>query len=116
MNYISAEEYELLSFFEVEPERSSPDTPWPYNDFSYKVSLGAYDVTFGIYPAYKDLSLTIRHDGAELYSFVALSVKDVRYHQDPRIETLEIVVSDRESIWLRLRPTVLVTHKFSAEA
>jgi len=39
MNYISAEEYELLSFFEVEPERASPDIPWPYNDFSYCVSL-----------------------------------------------------------------------------
>lgn len=52
----------------------------------------------------------------ELYSFVALSVKDVRYLQDPRIETLEILISDRESIWLRLRPTVLITQKYSAEA
>jgi hypothetical protein len=116
MNYISAEEYELLSFFEVEPERASPDIPWPYNDFSYCVSLGAYDIAFGIYPAYKDISLTIRHNGMELYSFVALSVKDVRYLQDPRIETLEILISDRESIWLRLRPTVLITQKYSAEA
>jgi hypothetical protein len=116
MNYISAEEHELLSFFEVEPERASPDIPWPYNDFSYRVSLGAYDITFGIYPAYKDLSLTIRHNGMELYSFVALSVKDVRYLQDPRIETLEILISDRESIWLRLRPTVLITQKYSADA
>ena len=116
MNYISAEEHELLSFFEVEPERASPDTPWPYNDFSYHVSLDAYDITFEIYPAYKDLSLTIRHNGIELYSFVALSVKDVRYLQDPRIETLEILISDHESIWLRLRPTVLITQKYSAEA
>ncbi|MCQ2032273.1 hypothetical protein [Stutzerimonas zhaodongensis] len=116
MDYITAEEYELLSFFEVEPERASPDIPWPYNDFSYRVSLGAYDIAFGIYPAYKDLSLTIRHNGMELYSFVALSVKDVRYIQDPRIETLEILISDRESIWPRLRPTVLITQKYSAEA
>jgi len=116
MNYISAEEYELLSFFEVEPERASPDIPWPYNDFSYRVSLGAYDIAFGINPAYKDISLTISQNGMELYSFVALSVKDVRYLQDPHIETLEIFISDRESIWLRIRPTLLITQKCSAEA
>jgi len=116
MSYISAEEVELLSFFEVEPQLADRDIPWPYNDFSYQVALGAYDVTFGICPAHKDLSFSIRHNGAELYKFVALSVKDVRYHRDAETETLEIAISDRESIWLRLRPTVLVTQNVAPEA
>lgn len=114
MTHISAEEFELLSFFEVEPQRADRGVPWPYNDFSYHVMLGAYDVTFGICPAYKDLSFSIRHSDAEIYNFVALSVKDVRFHRVAGVEQLEIVISDRESIWLRLRPTVLVTQNVTA--
>ncbi|GAB3354138.1 hypothetical protein GCM10027430_21190 [Lysobacter tyrosinilyticus] len=116
MSYITAEELELLSFFEVEPERADPDRPWPFNDFSYRVTLDSYLVEFGIYPAHRDLSFSISHNGAMLYNFVALSVNDVRYHKDSDVETLEIVVSSRESVWLRLRPSLLVTQNVAAEA
>ena len=115
MSYISAEELELLGFFEVEPTREDPEALWPYNDFSYRVNLDAYLIEFGIRPAYKDLSLSISHDGVGLYNLVALSVEDVRYHQDADAEVLEIVVSDRESIWLRLRPSLSVTQNVAAE-
>jgi hypothetical protein len=111
MNSVSVEELELLSFFEVEPTLADKDAPWPYNDFSYEVMIGEYKVLFGIAPSYPDLSLSISHGGADIYSFTALSVKDVRYHKDADLETLEIVVSDRDSIWLRLRPNLLITQR-----
>ena len=109
MSYVSVEELELLSFFEVEPERADRDTPWPYNDFTYQFSVGDYAISFSIAPAYKDLSLSVAHNGADIYGFKGLSVKDVRYHKDSDVETLEIVVSDRDTIWLRLRPSLLIT-------
>ena len=115
MSYITAGELELLSFFEVEPQKADPDVAWPYNDFTYHLVLGSYEIIFGIYPAYKDLSFSIRHEGTEFYKLVALAVEDVRYHRDADTETLEIAISDRESIWLRLRPTLLLAQDVAAE-
>ena len=51
--------------------------------------------------------------GDNLYTFSALSVADIRYHKDSDRETLEIVVSDRDSIWVRLRPSLLITQDAS---
>ncbi len=111
MNYISVEELELLSFFEVEPVLADKDIPWPYNDFSYRVEIGQYKVSFSIAPSYTDLSFSVSYGDMDIYSFTALSVKDVRYHKDADLETLEIVISDRDSIWLRLRPNLLITQR-----
>ncbi|GAB1575912.1 hypothetical protein [Bordetella petrii] len=39
----------------------------------------------------------------------SLSVDDVRYHRDGTRETLEIVISPGQRLFLRLRPTPLIT-------
>ncbi|GGD40898.1 hypothetical protein GCM10007235_11160 [Pseudoxanthomonas indica] len=109
MSYVSIEELELLSFFEVEPSRADLDVPWPYNELTYQISLGQHMVSFIISPSYRDLSLSVTHDGTLIYSFRGSSIKDVRYHKDADVETLEIVVSDRDTIWLSLRPSVVIT-------
>jgi len=111
MGCVSVEEVELLSFFAVEPQKADCNVPWPYNDYTYRVSLSDYRVEFGIHPAYKDVSLSVTRDGAELYRISALSVHDVCYHNHPNHEVLEIVVSERDRIWLRIRPTVLITQE-----
>ena len=115
MSYASVEDFELLSFFEVLPKPADPDTPWPYNDFLYQVQLGTYLVSCSIHPAYKDLSLSICNDGTEIYRFSALSLNDIRYHKDADRETLEMVISDRESILLRLRPSVFIGQEVAGE-
>src|SRR5690606_27380947 len=109
MSGFSVDEHQLLCFFEAEPRRADPDVPWPYNSFTYRASVGAYEVSFGIAPAHGDLSLAVRHAGAELYQLTALSVDDVRYHRDGTRETLEIVISPGQRLFLRLRPTPLIT-------
>lgn len=109
MSHVNIEELELLSFFEVEPTRADRDIPWPYNDFTYHLVLGGYAISFSIAPARKDLSLSVAHGGTTVYRLKGLSVKDVRYHKDSDLETLEIAISDRDTIWLRLRPDLLIT-------
>lgn len=111
MSDITVEEWQLLSFFEAEPVRAEADIPWPYNDFSYRVVVGDYAVVFGIAPAYRDLSLSVSRNGMEIYSLTGLSVDDVRYHKDADREALEIVVSGEDSIWIRLRPDLLITQR-----
>ena len=56
---ISAKEWQLLAFFEVEPTRLDADIAGPYNDFTYRRVLGDVTVTFGVAPAYKDFTLTV---------------------------------------------------------
>jgi hypothetical protein len=109
MSYVTVQELELLSFFEVEPIRTNRDIPWPYNDFSYRLELDEFTISFSIAPAYKDLSLSVVHNGSVLYALKGLSVKDVRYHKDADLETLEITCSDHDTIWFRLRPNLLIT-------
>lgn len=111
MNCVTVEELELSSFLGVEPTRADRDIPWPYNVFSYLLEIGGYTVLFRIDPACKDLSLSVAHNGSELYSFRSVSIKDVRYHKDADRETLEIAVSDRDTIWFRLRPGLLITQE-----
>jgi hypothetical protein len=113
MSYVSAEELELLSFFEVEPSRVDRDVPWPYNEFTYEIAHGQYSISFSIAPACKDLSITVSHGDAELYRLKAVAVKDVRYHKDAELETLEIVISDSDRIWFRIRPSLLVAQDAS---
>jgi len=109
MSYVSVDELELLSFFEVEPSRADLDTPWPYNELTYQVSLGQYAISCTICPSYRDLSLSATYEGKLIYSFTGRSIKDVRHHKDADGETMEIVVSDRDTIWLRLRPNLVIT-------
>lgn len=113
MSYVTVQELEPLSFFEVEPILASRDIPWPYNDFSYRLELGNYTISFSIAPAYKDLSLSVVHNGSVLYALKGLSVKDVRYHKDADLEVLEIACADRDTIWFRLRPNLLITQDVS---
>ena len=109
MSSIAAQELELLSFFAVEPELAAGEQGWPYNGFLYRVKSGAYAVSFSIWPACQDIDLEISHLGHPIYSLRAQSIVDVRYHQDGGVETLELIVSDRDRIWLRLSPSLLVT-------
>jgi hypothetical protein len=109
MSYLSVEELELLSFFSVEPQPLDPKRPWPYNDFLYKVEIAPYAISFTIAPADRDLSFSVTHNGLQIYAFQATALKDVRYHKDADVETLEIVVSDHDTIWFRLLPGLLIT-------
>lgn len=116
MTMITVEELELLTFFEVEPELCDPATPWPYNDFIYQLQLGQYHIYFDISPAYKDVSLRIKHADVEIYSLNALSVKDVRYRKNACSESLDIQISDSEHIVFKLRPHVSIAQNLAERA
>jgi hypothetical protein len=115
MHAISAEEVDLLAFFEVEPSRVDPDVPWPYNDFAYKVRRGDFDVSFSVMPAYRDAHLLVQRNGCAVYELTALALEDIRYLKDKIGEVLELVVNARDSVQLRLVPEVSVTQTVANE-
>jgi hypothetical protein len=109
---VTAEEWQLLSFFEVEPSLRDSDVPWCYNDAVYEVHQGDLALSFAIAPGYRDVRIILQHEGERLYELNAMDVKDVRYTNDGGQEQLEVALNDRESILLRIKPRVELTHKF----
>lgn len=57
------DEYELLSFFECEPEKTDIDVPFYYNQMSYTIKDDLNEYEFQISPAYGDLSVFWKEKG-----------------------------------------------------
>lgn len=108
MRYISAEDWELLSFFEVEPQRSDPSIPWVYDDSVYLVEDGELALSFAIHPAYKDIQIILKYQGHNLYEFAAIGVKDIRVLKKKDGEMLEIILSEQQKLWIRLHPSIKI--------
>ncbi len=102
--YISALEWQLLSFFEVEPTTLDAEVGWPYNSFTYDARRDSRRILFSVAPAYKDFTLTIEYDGSKEIEFTALSVFDIRYREESRTEWLELWITDTQVLELRLKP------------
>ena len=113
---ITVEELELLTFFAVEPTPRDPDAPWPYNDFLYEVDQLSTKLSFAVDPVNRDVRLILRNDSRILYELNAMSVSDVKYHNDKGRETLQIVLTSRDSLWLRITPEITISHNLSEDA
>ena len=46
-----------------------------------------------------------------VYELNAVGVEDVRYHNDKGRESVEIVISIRDSMWLRIKPNISITQQ-----
>ena len=114
MTAITASELELLSFFEAEPRRLDPAVPWVYNELVYEGHIGALSFTFTLQPSCKDVSMLVRRGQSVLYELQATEVEDLLYHKDAAFESLEIVISSRDRVWLRMKPVIYVGHEVSA--
>jgi hypothetical protein len=114
---IHVEEWQLLSFFEASPDLRDADVPWCYNDALYCVKQGDVELSFAIDPAYRDVRIALSHRGETLYELNAMRVDDVRYRNENQVETLEVVLNDRASLVLRVRPRIeLVQRLMDREA
>ncbi|RRB06273.1 hypothetical protein [Larkinella rosea] len=56
------EDFELISFFEIEPEVLDPDLPWFYNTITFKKIIENETLYCSFSPAYGDLDLTLLHN------------------------------------------------------
>jgi hypothetical protein len=107
---LSIDEYDLVSFFEMEPTPLDPDIPWVYNDSAYEAGDARCHVSFAIAPFVKDVRVVMKLDSVPVYELNAMGVEDVRCHNDKGRESLEIIISSRDSIWLRVKPTISISH------
>ena len=115
MDVISAEEWQLTSFFEVVPTYPDPDSPWPYNEVVYEVTRGEISLSCAICPAYRDIRVILRCAGAVKYELNAVQVDDIAYTSDKTGESLRVVLGEHEHLTLRMKPLIEVAHEYSRQ-
>ena len=107
-NALSVDEYGLLSFFGTSPAQSDDDVPWVYNDSAYEVTNGESRLTFALAPADRDVRVLLRVRDTVVYELNAMGVEDVKLHNDKGRESLQLIVSDRQSVWIRITPAICI--------
>jgi hypothetical protein len=112
MNGISAQEWELLACFGVEPQLAEQDIPWCYNDSVYAVEVDGLSVSCATHPSYRDVRVIVLRGNERLYELNAVGVADVRVLDEPGHDILEIRLSEREWLRVQLRPTFEITQAF----
>ena len=113
---ISAEEWELLSFFEVEPILQDQDAPWVYNDACYAIQRSDHSLSVSISPSYRDVRLILKHGDSRLYELNSMGIHDVRYIKESSDEFLVFELNSNESLRLRVKPTIELTHSIDDRA
>ena len=82
--------------------------PWVYNDSAYEVTARQTRVSFAVAPAHGDVRIRLWVSGMMLYELNAMGVQDVRLHNDKDREWLEVIISPRQSLRLRIAPEISV--------
>jgi len=111
MKFISAEQWQLLSFFEAEPELLDPAEHWCFNDAVYKTSDGTVTLSFAVAPAYRDIRIILSQNGQTLYELNAMGVHDVAYVREFGVEQLAVQISDSDRLLLSVKPRIVISHK-----
>ncbi|MBL9123426.1 MAG: hypothetical protein JNG90_07315 [Planctomycetaceae bacterium] len=111
---ISAQDWELLGFFECEPVLLEPNETWWGNTATYEYRSGNQRVVFSVSPAYRDFTFELHVDGRLVFIVSALSVLDIRISRFADGEAVEILYSDSQRMTLQLRPEIQVRqiHQF----
>jgi hypothetical protein len=68
------EEFELIGFFEAEPEISDRDVPWFYNRLKFQTTRGEDNIVCAIEPGYGEMDLIWRKSGIEIAIFALRDV------------------------------------------
>jgi len=112
---ITAEDYELLGFFEVEPEQREPDESWLHTDSVYTVLKNELELSFCIHPMYRDVKLVLSHKGNPLYQLDTMGVNDVTVVSSSDHEYLDIHLEDEHRILVYLKPQIIVKQHVEIE-
>jgi hypothetical protein len=115
MRKITAEEWELLSCFEVDPERADPSLPWDSDDSVYSVSDGLVSLSCAIHPLYRDVRIILKCSEQRIYELNSMGVDDVRVIKEADAEILEVVLTPEECIAVKIRPKILLEQRAEIE-
>lgn len=102
------EEYELIGFFEVEPEISDRDVPWFYNRITFKYKKDSDYLICAFEPGYNQIDIAWEKDNIEVASFSLREINNISISTEPMKEYMEINFKSNEILdfILQLKPCV----------
>lgn len=112
------EEYELISFFEVEPELLDNDeTPWLYNELKFVTTRGEDEVVVKIYAAIGEFSVDWKQSGRSIIKMKLTELDSLTIEMLKNDEFLSVsgMFSDH-SVFLKLRLKPEVAIEFDHES
>ncbi len=106
MNLLSIEEWELLGYFESDPDRQGLDDLWNFDSSAYSVERNEIKLILAICPHHKDVRITLKSRGCVVYDHDRMSVEDIRLVK----ETLTIIINEKEKIDILIKPEIKIIH------
>ncbi len=112
-SYLSINEHDLVQFFSNLPTQLDEGVPWEYNDSVYEASDSRIHVSFAVSPAARDVRILLSVDGICIYELNAMGVDDISYRREKGRESVEVIVAHGHSVWLTVKPQVLLHQSIS---
>ena len=88
------EDYELLSFFEVEPVVLDKDIPWHYNILTFRTEKNNEKLTVHISPAYGDFEIYWELDDELRLHWKLYNIEAIMIEKKDDKEYMRIVMKD----------------------
>ncbi|HSZ91762.1 MAG TPA: hypothetical protein VK822_20575 [Acetobacteraceae bacterium] len=102
------EDYELIAFFEAEPELLDPAVPGLYNTLTFVSVRGGLEVCCKISPSYGHLTLRLKMAGEDLPNVDIGCVDRIRLESRNGREALLATIDRDNDFVLQLKPHVCV--------
>jgi hypothetical protein len=115
-NFITAEKWELISFFETEPSYLEPSDPWPYTDAVFEIQRETLSFSCAINPAYKDIRIILNQNGKKVYELNAMAILDIIYKKEYNAEYLEFIIDNKSKIILRVNPSIEIAETIKSKS
>ena len=113
---ITVTELQLLECFGVEPTLLDANCPWSYNDALYVVEVDGLSISFALQPSYRDVRIIVSRDGKRIFELNAVGVADVRVIEEKGVDAVEVQLTARSWLRVRLRPGFEITQGFECSA
>jgi hypothetical protein len=108
---LAVTESDLNRFFGVVPDKMDADVPWPYGGLTFNFAGANSHGSFFLMPSHKHVELSIHSSGELIYQLAAPRISDLRVLPGSAHDTLEISIADKDRIFIRLSPSVLITQQ-----
>ena len=102
------EDYELISFFEVEPEVLDKDVIWFYNTLTFSIKRGDEKVTLYISPAYGDIEIFWERTNELKIHWKLFNIQAIKIEKKDDKEYMRIISSNEymDDCFFFIKPSI----------
>ncbi len=99
------EEYELMSFFEVEPKKQDSDVPFYYNILTYVIKNDSERIEVNISPSYGDIEIFWEQNSILKFNWRFYDIDTLKIEKKDNQECLKIIFNSENMtdcfLWIK---------------